>query len=178
MALKSAIFKVDLDISNIDHNHYSQHNLTIARHPSETDLRMMLRVVVFACHASDTIQFTKGLCSSDEPDLWQKNMNDDIELWIELGQPDEKRIRKACSRAKNVIVYCYSTKSAAVWWKQAESKFSRYKNLTVRHIPEYQAELLATWVNRSMCIHAVIQDGVLTLTNENHVADIVYEMWK
>jgi len=103
MAISSTINKVSLNIANMDQYYYQNHELTVAQHPSETNFRFMVRLVAFMANASETLYFTKGLSSDDEPELWQKTLTDDIELWIELGQPDEKRIRKACGRSKQVI---------------------------------------------------------------------------
>src|SRR5690242_18259904 len=105
MALKATIFKADLNIADMDRDYYGDHALTIARHPSETDERMMVRVFAFARHAHERLQFTKGLSADDEPDLWQKSLSDEIELWIDVGQPDEKRVRKACNRSQRVALY-------------------------------------------------------------------------
>ena len=100
MALKATIFKVDISISDMDRHYYADHNLTIARHPSENDERMMLRVLAFILNASETLSFTKGLSEVDDPDLWQKNLHGDIERWIELGQPSEQRIKKGCNQSQ------------------------------------------------------------------------------
>ncbi len=107
MALKATIFKAELQIADIDRSYYQAHSLTLARHPSETEQRMMVRLLAFALHADERLLFGRGLSTDDEPDLWLKNLHDEIELWIELGQPDEKRVRKTCARARNVIIYTY-----------------------------------------------------------------------
>ena len=105
MALSATIFKIDLNIADMDRNYYADHRLVIARHPSETDERMMVRVLAFACHASDSLQFTRGLSSDeDEPDIWDKDLTGNIETWIDVGQPDPKRVRKACGRARQVFI--------------------------------------------------------------------------
>ena len=108
MALKATIFKAELQIADMDRGYYQDHNLTIAQHPSENDLRMMIRLMTFILHAHEDLTFTKGLSTDDEPDVWQKSLSDEIEVWIDLGQPDEKRIRKACGRSKEVFIYTYS----------------------------------------------------------------------
>ena len=111
MALKATIFKADLQIADMDRNYYQDHALTLARHPSETDERMMVRLLAFAIHADEALTFTKGLFDTEEPDLWQKDLTGAIQLWIEVGQPDEKRILKACGRSEQVIVYSYGATS-------------------------------------------------------------------
>jgi len=177
MAIKSTIFKAELSISDMDRHYYENHQLTIARHPSETDERMMLRIAIFALHANELLSFTKGLSTDDEPDLWQKSLSDEIELWIDLGQPDEKRVRKACGRSKQVYVYCYSTKSAVVWWQQVKIKFSRFENLTVRHISAEIAELLGQLAEKNMELQCSIQDEVLWMSNGEKTVEIVIDHW-
>jgi len=130
MALKSTIFKADLQIADMDRQYYDGHGLTIARHPSETDERMMVRILAFVLHAHEALSFGKGLSTDDEPDLWQKDLTGAIELWIDVGQPDEKRIMKACGRSNQVMIYSYSSMSN-IWWNQIASKVDRAKNLSV-----------------------------------------------
>ena len=115
---KATIFKAGLQIADLDRHYYGDHALTLARHPSETDERMMVRILAFALNADERLKFSKGLCVDDEPDLWRKDLTDDIELWIDLGQPDEKRIRKACARAERVTIYAYQPRAARIWWSQ------------------------------------------------------------
>lgn len=159
MALKATIFKADLNISDMDRHYYASHSLTIARHPSETDVRMMVRIVAFALHASENLTFTKGLSTQDEPDLWQKSLSDEIELWIDLGNPEEKRIRQACGKAKDVVILTYGGNSSDVWWQQSQSKLDRFSNLTVLNIPDEPLETLSQMTNKSMELTVTIQDG-------------------
>jgi uncharacterized protein YaeQ len=162
MALKATIFKADLQISDMDRHYYQSHPLTIARHPSETDERMMIRVLAFARHADPALNFGKGLSDADEPDLWLKDLTGAIDLWIEVGQPDDKRILKACGRAAHVIVYCYSSTSD-IWWKQTGSRVERAKNLTVIQIDAGASAALAALAQRNMQLQCSIQDGQLWL---------------
>ena len=136
MALSSTIFKANLQISDMDRHYYEEHQLTLARHPSETDERMMVRLLAFALHADEQLSFTKGLCDDEEPALWQKSLSDEIELWVDVGQPDERRIRKACSRATRVCIYLYGGRNAELWWQRNVNKLQRFENLTVLEIPE------------------------------------------
>jgi uncharacterized protein YaeQ len=159
MALKATIFKALLQISDMDRNYYNEHQLTLARHPSETDERMMVRVLAFALHADERLEFTKGLCADDEPAIWRHSFSDQIELWIDVGQPDENRIRKACNRAEQVIIYCYGGRSAALWWQRLRDKLQRHGNLRVFNLPEAASNTLAELVKRSMELHISIQDG-------------------
>lgn len=164
MALKATIYKADLQIADMDRNYYQDHALTLARHPSETDERMMIRLLAFAIHAHEALTFTKGLFDTDEPDLWQKDLTGAIELWIEVGQPDDKRLMKACGRAEKVIVYSYSATSH-IWYKQIANKLERAKNLTVINIPDEASEQLAKMAKRTMQLQCTIQDGQIWLTD-------------
>ena len=164
MALKATIYKADLSIADMDCHYYQEHSLTIARHPSETDERVMIRVLAFALHADPALTFTKGLFDTDEPDLWQKDLTGAIDLWIEVGQPDDKRIMKASARAERVLVYCYSAASS-IWFKGLGSKIDRAKNVTIVNIPLDASAQLEKLAQRSMQLQCTIQDGQVWLTN-------------
>ncbi|WP_286262948.1 YaeQ family protein [Thalassotalea atypica] len=164
MALKATIFKIDLSISDMDRNYYAEHSLTIARHPSENDQRMMLRVLAFIFNASDTLTFTKGLSEVEDPDLWQKNLHDGIELWIELGQPSEQRIKKGCNQAQHMMVYSYCNGAFDKWWQKEQSALNQRKNLSVITIDETIGEQLSALVNRQMHIQCTLSEGQAWLT--------------
>ncbi|MEO7495420.1 MAG: YaeQ family protein [Massilia sp.] len=164
MALKATIYKADLQLADMDRNVYDTCSLTLARHPSETDERMMIRLLAYAIHANEALTFTKGLFDTDEPDLWQKDLTGAIELWIEVGQPDEKRLMKACGRSAKVIVYSYSATSH-IWYKQIANKLERAKNLTVINIPAEASVQLEKLCNRNMQLQCTIQDGQIWLTD-------------
>ncbi|MGN6090990.1 MAG: YaeQ family protein [Luteibacter jiangsuensis] len=159
MALKSTVFKAELQVSDMDRHYYQSHALTIAQHPSETDERMMVRVLAFALNADDTLVFGKGLSSDDEPDLWRKELTGEVDLWIEIGQPDEQRIRRAAGRANRVIVDTYSRRSAEVWWKKTAAAVARTKNVSVVDIAPATVEALAALTQRTMQIQFMVQDG-------------------
>ena len=165
MALRATIYKAELQIVDMDRNYYADHALTIARHPSETDERMMARVLAYALNAQDGIAFTKGLFDVDEPEVWVKNLVGEITLWIDLGQPDEARIRRACSRADQVVVLCY-TSSCELWWKPIASKLTRLTNLTVLQLPAATSQALAALAERSMRLQCMIQDGEIWLNSD------------
>ena len=164
MALKATIYKAELQIADMDRNYYQEHLLTLARHPSETDERMMIRLLAFAIHASDSLTFTKGMFDTDEPDLWQKDLTGAIELWIEVGQPDDKRLMKACGRSQKVVVYTYSATSH-IWYKQIANKLDRAKNLSIVNIPAEASAQLEKMANRNMQLQCTIQDGQIYLTD-------------
>jgi len=165
MALSATIHKVSLNIADMDRHYYQQHELTMAMHPSENDLRFIVRVIAFALNAQEELSFTKGLSTDDEPEIWQKSLTDEIELWIDFGQVDEKRTRKACGRAKQVVVYTYHKRKAEIWWEQSKQKLARHENLRVCHIEAEGSEVL---VSRSMQLQCNIQDGEVALSNDEH----------
>ena len=174
MALSARICKAELNVIDMDRHYYQQHSLTLAQHPSETDERLMVRLLVFALQASESLTFTKGLSTDDEPDLWQKSLSDDIELWIELGLPSEKRLKKASGRSQQVIVYTYG--SAAMWWKQMQPQIARFKNITVYHLDTETTEILQTMKQRNLDIQVSIQDQEVTLHSDNQSLSFVPEI--
>ncbi|MBD8544009.1 YaeQ family protein [Oxalobacteraceae sp. CFBP 8761] len=164
MAIKATIYKADLSIADMDRNYYQEHSLTIARHPSETDERVMIRVLAYALHADPGLAFTKDLFDVDEPALWLKDLTGAIDLWIEVGQPDEKRLLKAAGRAEKVIVYSYSATSS-IWFKGIANKIERAKNVSVINIPAEISAQLEKMASRSMALQCTIQDGQVWLTD-------------
>ena len=173
MALSATIFKIQLNIADTDRNYYGDHTLTIARHPSETDERMMVRVLAFIRHAHERLQFSKGLCADDEPDLWQKSLDDAIELWINVGLPDEKRLRKACARAAQVVVYAYGGRTADIWWQQNADKLARFEHLRVFNLAKAATDELAAMVERSMQLQCTLQDGQVWINDGERTVEIV-----
>lgn len=176
MALTSTIYKADLQISDMRRNYYHDHALTIACHPSETTERMMVRVLVFALHAHEALSFANKLIEEDEPDLWQKDLTGAIDAWIEVGQPVEKRIRKACGRAKQVYIYCYSGQSADIWWAQIKSGLERAKNLTVFKLPAIETQALGKLAQRNMHLQCTIQDNQVWIGEKDNTVHIEMEM--
>ncbi len=171
MALKATIFKADLQIADLDRHYYADHSLTLARHPSETDERMMVRLLAFARHADEVLAFTRGLCADDEPDLWRKDLTGTIELWIDVGLPDEKRLRRACGRARQVVVYSYGGRGADLWWEQNRAAMARLENLSVYNLPAEATQALAGLAERTMQLQCTLQEGQLWLGNgESSVA--------
>jgi len=163
MALKSTIFKAELQVSDLDRGHFATHSLTIARHPSETDERMMVRLLAFALNADEALEFGRGLSSEDEPDLVKRDLTGAIDLWIDVGLPDERAIRKAAGRAREVKVYLYGGRSAALWWAQNEGALARLRNVTVAEIPDAVADPLTLLAQRSMRLDCTIQDAQVWL---------------
>lgn len=164
MALKATIYKVEISIADMDRHHYGEYPLTVARHPSETDERMMIRLLAFALFADDRLAFGKGLCVDDEPDLWLRDRTGSIECWIDVGQPDEKWILKACGRADRVVVLSFG-RAADVWWAGIASKLTRLDNLTVLGLDPETAPALAGLTERGMRLQVTIQDGQVWFTD-------------
>ena len=159
MAIKATIFKTELQVSDMDRGYYRDHTLTLARHPSETDERMRVRLLAFALHADEALLFGRGLSTDDEPDLWQKDLTGAVELWIDVGLPTEKDIRKACGRARQVVVYCYGGRGVQPWWDQVGGALQRLNNLTVRTLPSDATRALASLAQRNMHMQCTIQEG-------------------
>ena len=186
MALKSTIYKATLQIADIDHGYYADHTLTLARHPSETDERMMVRLVALAlqahqlqdlCNGDGILAFGAGLSDPEDPDLSLIDFTGAKRMWIEVGQPEEKPIAKACSKANAVVLYAYAH-GAEVWWKGIERKLTRLDKLSVWRIPAGASQTLTQLAQRSMQLQATIQEGVLTLSDDTHNVDIEPVRWK
>ncbi|ASF13801.1 MULTISPECIES: YaeQ family protein [Shewanella] len=178
MALKATVFKVNLQIADMDRGYYQDHQLTLAQHPSETDGRMMVRLLAFILNASETLSFTKGLCVDDEPELWDKSLSGEVNLWIEFGQADEKWLRKASGRAKAVQLFTYGGRSVPIWWKQNQAALERYKNLKVWNIAEESVTAMEALVSRTMSLQASISEGQVWLSDNEHSLLIEPEMLK
>ena len=161
--MKSTIIKVNLQIADMQRHYYQDHALTIAQHPSETDERMMMRLLAFCLHAHEHLAFGQGMTDEDEADLWQKDLTHAIELWIDVGMPDEKLIRKACGRANQVIIYGYGGRVVDLWFAQNSGQFERLKNLTVISLPIESSRAIAKMAQRNMKLHCTIQDGQVWL---------------
>ena len=173
MALKSTIFKAELQIADLDRNYYATHVLKVARHPSETDERMMVRVLAFMLNADETLIFGKGLSSEDEPDLWRKDLTGSIELWIEVGLPDEKRLRRACGRSNRVLVLTYGGRIADMWWQQNQAALRKLDKLTVIDLVPAETQALAALAQRSMTLQCTLQENEIWLIADGeslHVA--------
>ena len=186
MAIKSTIFKASVQIADIDHSYYADHALTLARHPSETDERMMVRLVALALNAyklqselngDGTLAFGAGLSNPDDPDVSLRDFTGRARMWIEVGQPEEKPITRACGKADEVLVYCFSH-AAEIWWRGIETKLTRPQNLSVFRIPTEASQALAALAQRSMQLQATVQEGVLSLGDGKNSVDIECLRWK
>jgi uncharacterized protein YaeQ len=165
MALKATIYKAALQIADMDRGLYADHTLTLALHPSETEERLMVRLLAFALQvpADDhggALQFARGLADSEEPDLWQHDLTGQLLHWLEVGHPDDRRLSKACGKAGRVTLYTYS-QSTPVWWAAIQGKLTRLTNLSVWQLPAEQSQALAGMAQRSMQLQVTVQDGQL-----------------
>ena len=186
MALKSTIYKANLSVADIDHGYYADHALTLARHPSETDERMMIRLVALAlnahelqttCQGDGVLAFGAGLSDPDDPDLSLKDYTGQIRLWVEVGQPEDKPLVKACQKADAVRLYAFNH-AAEVWWRGIETKLTRLDKLQVWRVPTEASQALVQLAQRSMQLQATVQEGVLSLSDDRHHIDIECVRWK
>lgn len=186
MALKSTIFKAHVQLADIDHNYYADHSLTLARHPSETDERMMVRLAALAlqahqlqtlCGGDGTLAFGAGLSDTSDPDVHLTDFTGRKRVWMEVGQPEDKPLHKACSQADQVLVYCYAY-SADIWFQAIESKLSRMDRLQVWRLPTEATQGLAALAERSMQLQATVMDSVLTLSSERGSVSLEPVRWK
>lgn len=172
MALPSTVFKAQLQVADTDRHYYADHNFTIARHPSETDERMMVRVLAFALHASDALVFGRGLSAENEPDLHETDLTGAIQTWIDVGLPDEKAVRKASGRAERVFIYTYG-RAAEVWWANNRKGLQRLDALTVTQLAPETTQVLTGMAQRTMQLQVNIQDGDVWVGDGVHSVDIV-----
>lgn len=169
MALKPTIYKVELQLSDTDRHCYETCNLTLAQHPSETLQRMMVRLLVYGINYHQDLSFTRGLSSTDEPELWQVGLDGQIEHWIELGQASPDRIRKAVSRAPKISLYAYG-REVDIWWEKQGQALSDLPKVTVFRFEDSDVDQLDRFVSRSMQLSLTISDGELFLSdNVNHL---------
>ncbi|WP_120512101.1 YaeQ family protein [Photobacterium salinisoli] len=178
MALKATIYKAHINVADLDRGRYLDGSHTLACHPSETLQRLMLRLVAWGLHADEALTFTKGLCDTDEPDLWIKNLHGGIEFWLELGLPDEKRLRRASQKAGQVVIYAYGDHAAPVWWQSMKSKASQLKNVSVVFIEDAVLECLEGMVERSMQLQLTIEGEHCWLSSEKANCTIVPQWWQ
>jgi uncharacterized protein YaeQ len=176
MALKSTVYKAALQIADMDRALYADHQLTVALHPSETEERMMVRLLAFALQvAADDehgqLQFARGLSDTDEPDLWQHDLTGQLMHWIDVGQVDDRRLVKACGRARRVTLYAYAS-AVPVWWAGIENKLTRLRNLQVWQIPAAQSQALAALAQRSMQLQVTVQDGQVWIADDQHNVEV------
>lgn len=165
MALKATIYKAELEVVDMDRNYYATHRLTLACHPSETGERLMIRLLAFALNAHERLEFGRGISEADEPDLWLKDLAGSIELWVELGHPDERVLARAIGRSDRVIVYTYSARPE-LWWDPIKRRFEGERKLSVFHVDAGSAQALARMVRSTLSVQCSIQDGEVWLRDD------------
>jgi uncharacterized protein YaeQ len=177
MALRATVHKATLQLADLDHNHYRDYTLTLAQHPSETDERVMVRLLAFALCAADAgageeLEFGRGISSEDEPALWLKDLTGNIRLWVEVGLPDARLLRRACGRAERVLVVAYGGRGADVWWRGVEGDLARLVNLRVLNIPASSGAALGVLLGRTMRLQCTLQEGQVLFTNGENTAEL------
>jgi len=172
MASNATIYKATLQVSDMDRHYYEEHALTLARHPSETDERMMVRLLAFALHAHEALSFGRGLSTEEEPALWRKDLTGAIDLWIEVGQPEEKTVRRACGRAKQVCLYTYGGRGADQWWEKNLVALDRLNNLTVMNLPLDGSRALTALAQPNMQLQCTVQEGQIWMADGEKNAHI------
>ena len=186
MALRSTIYKAQVSIADIDHGHYEDLPLTLALHPSETEERLMIRLLAMSLHAHEVqsicngngqLAFGAGLSNPDEPDISLRDYTGRHRVWIEVGQPEDKPLMKACQQSDQVVVYCFHH-AAEVWWKGLESKVSKLDALQVWRIPATASQTMAKLAARNMQIQALIQDHSVTLSSPTDSVQVELLRWK
>lgn len=177
MALKATIYKAMVNVADLDRNKFLDSNLTLARHPSETQERMMLRLLAWIKYADERLQFSRGLSAEEEPEIWQHNDHLGIDLWIELGLPEERRVKKACSQSAEVALFTYNSRAAEIWWQQNQNKLSQFKNLSIWYLDDEQLAKLSAFGTRSMNLQATIQDGAIWLSDAENNVEIHFTAW-
>ncbi|NRB20359.1 MAG: YaeQ family protein [Rhodobacteraceae bacterium] len=178
MAQKATIYKVELSVCDMDRHYYETHKLTVAKHPSETDERLMVRLLAFALNAHEHLEMTKGLSADDEPDIWQKSLSGELELWVALGLPSEKIVRKSCGKASEVIVYCFGGRTAEIWWEKIKNSTARFDNLQVINFSETDTRELGNLASRSMKLQVNIQDGDVMVSVDDSIVYVTPAKWK
>lgn len=176
MALKAIIHKASVSFSDLDRNVYADHEITIARHPSETEERMMVRLLAWVLNAPanndhGALEFGKDMWEPEAPSLVQNDLTGLRMHEIEIGQPEDKRLVRACGRSKHVTVYGFANATPA-WWAGVAEKLAKVRNLTVWQLPPEQVKALGVVADRAMVLQITLQDGVITVDGGGRSADI------
>lgn len=178
MALKSTVFKFQLQIADLDRHYYADHVLTLARHPSETDIRLVTRVLAFARVADEGFDMSSALCEPDEPDLCQRTLDGRIAHWIDVGQPDARRVLKAAGRADRVTLHPYGGSTSTIWWEGVRKELLRVRKLAVIAFPEAALKALAAHVARTSQWQITIQDGAMMVSTGTDCVNVEPDTWR
>jgi len=177
MAEKSTIFKATLQVADMNRHHYHSYPLTLARHPSETDERLMVRLLAFALHAADDLSFGQGMSNDDDADLWQRDLTGHVTLWVDVGTPDERLVRKAVGRSDAMVIYTYGGRVAERWFSHHQADFARQQNLQIIGLPLETTRALATMAERNMDLQCLIQDDQISFSNPQRSVELTLERW-
>lgn len=170
MALPSTIYKATIQLADIDRGIYETLQATVARHPSETEERLVARLLAYVLFFDPELAFTKGISAVDEPDLWLKGPDDRVLLWVEVGIPESDRIMKASRHTEQVaLVAC--GKTFANWEQQHLPKLMGISNLTLIHFDQSFINRLTAKLDRSINWEVTINDGNMYL----NVGDETFE---
>ncbi len=178
MAQNATVYKVELSVADMDRHYYETHKLTVARHPSETDERLMVRILAFALNAHENLTMAKGIAADDEPDIWQKSLSGELNLWVSLGLPGEKAVRQSCARAERVILYPYGGRVAELWWEKIRRSTLRFDNLDVVALSEQDSAALGRLASRTMRLQVNIQDGDVMVSTGDAIIHLTPLHWK
>jgi uncharacterized protein YaeQ len=173
MAPRATVHRAELDVADIDRGYYASHSLTLARHPSETEERLMLRLLAWALYADPALEFGRGLSTEEDPDLWLREPDGTIRLWVEVGLPEERRLRRAAGRARDVVVVAYGGRGAVEpWWERSRESLERLPSLRVLAVPSVQSRALAGLAERAMHLQVTLQEAQIVVTNAAHAVVI------
>jgi uncharacterized protein YaeQ len=173
MALKPTIYKTNITLSDLNRDYYDSFGLTIAQHPSETLERMMARVVAFCVNAEQGLEFTKGLSEVEQPDIWKISLDGQIERWLDVGEPEVERIKKATRKASSVEVFSFNSKSD-VWWAQSREKFVQL-NAHFYRFNWHEIQQLASLCQRTMNFSVLITGESALITFENGECEVNWQ---
>lgn len=166
MALKPTIYKAQIELADSDRHCFESLSLTLARHPSETLERMAARLLAYCLNCTRGLEFTRGISTTDEPDVWAHSDHGEIEHWIEVGQPEAARLKKACGRARQVSVYAFA-KSADTWWKLNGDSLKVLPRLQVWQFDWEEIQAAAALLDRTVQLSVSVVGGTLYLDNGN-----------
>jgi uncharacterized protein YaeQ len=164
MALKPTIYKAQIELADSDRNCFESLSLTLAKHPSETLERMVVRLLAYCLSCTRGLEFTKGISTADEPDLWVHSDTGEIQNWIEVGHPETPRLRKACGRARQVSVYAFA-KSTPTWWRLNSEALNALPHFQVWQLDWAEVQAAANLIERTVQLNASIVGGIIYLDN-------------
>ncbi len=176
MALGATIYKATIDISDLDRQYYANHVLTVARHPSETEERLMLRLLAFCSHAGERLEFGRGLSTEGEPALWEMADTGEIAHWVEVGWPDLKQVRRAAGKSEKVTILTYGDDKIGPWWSSNKGDFGKLNKLSVYSVDDATVERLSAMASRNMRLAVTIQDGVVWVSDDQGSLQVEYQI--